>query len=499
MDTAVLERPQIDGTLDLSKPLPVATFKMMTSITAGRAIELAAAGQLIPWQGVIAVEGVRTGDRRFIDLGALRWADLPLPLMAQFENPVGGEGHDGAVLAGRIDDIVRIDSDRVWASGVIDPAAPGGLDLVNALDKMLMRGISVDLDDVLVVQRRTEHGMTRGIASGRIRGATVVPFQAIVEASIQLDIESLVASAGDASGSMARLLSPIDGIETFIESHGGLVASGKIPVDPPAAWFEKRKFDGVTPLTYTGNGEVFGHIAAWGTCHISFRRCEPVPRSQTNYSSFRTNSVLTAEGTTVRVGPLIMDTVHPDLRRMAADAQAFYHDTGCVVADVVPYEDKYGIAIVGAVRPDVKPEQLRALRGSDISPDWRTVNGRPRECVAMLAVNNSGFKVPQSLVASAGQYVEPGKIAAAIDTDGEVLALVASGPMVPEDLGAEVDEKPDVTDEWRDQARARVMERFGPKFRTFTEAAQPRVRILRAATAPKTRKFTAAGEPDTSA
>jgi hypothetical protein len=476
MGLALLDR-------DLTKPLPAATF----SLTSGRAADLVAAGELVPWRGVIAVEGVETGDRRVIDLGALRWDDLPLPLMAQFINPVGGGGHDGAVLAGRIDGIVRIDKDRIEAYGYIDPKAPGGMDLINALDNNLMRGISVDLDDVLVVQRRGKMGAGRGIASGRIRGATATPFQAIVQATIALDLDSLVASgAEEQTGNLARVTFPIDPIESYLQTVEALAASGGIPVDPPLAWFDKRTFTEITPLTITADGQVFGHIATFGSCHISFRRCEPVPRSHSNYASFRTGAVLTAEGVEVRTGPLMMDTVHPDLRLRASDAQAFYAHTGSGVADVIPYEDKFGIAIVGAIRPDVRPEQLRALRGSDVSPDWRTVDGRPRECVALLAVNNSGFKVPQALAASAGAYVQPGRTAAAVDLNDDVFALVASGPSITADEFSVDEETVRFDDERRDAARAKIQLRFGATFRTFTCASDAAVRTFNA---PGTEQF----------
>jgi hypothetical protein len=319
-------------------------------------------------------------------------------------------------------------------------------------------------------------GQSRGISSGRIRGVTATPFQAIVQATIALDLDSLVASGG--TGNLARVTFPLDPLESYLQSIEAMVASGGIPVDPPKAWFEKRTFTEITPLTITADGQVFGHVATFGACHISFRRCEPVPRSQTNYATFRTGTVLTAEGTEVRTGPLMMDTVHPDLRRQASDAQAFYAHTGSAMADVIPYEDQFGIAIVGAIRPGVKPEQLRALRGSDVSPDWRTVNGRPRECVALLAVNNSGFKVPQALAASAGAYVDPGKIAAAVDATDEVFALVASGPMIPEDE-IDCDDTPvemAVDDDRRAEAIARIQDRFGAKFRTFTCASEKAVR-----------------------
>jgi hypothetical protein len=154
-----------------------------------------------------------------------------------------------------------------------------------------------------------------------------------------------------------------------------------------------------------------------------------------NYSAFRVGQVLTAEGVMVSTGPIIMDTVHPDLRLAASDAQAFYAHTGCGVGDVAVYEDRWGIQIAGAVRPAATPDQVRGLRASDISPDWRKVNGRPLECVAMLVVSNSGFKTPQALAASAAAVAEagerptvPGSFNYRVQVDdGEVLALVAAG------------------------------------------------------------------------
>lgn len=405
--------------------IPTASF----SLTNGEAMAALERGDMIPWEGTIVIEGIPSGDSRTIELGALTWRDLPLPLMAMFENPVGGDGHDGAMLAGRIDAIERRDGGELFASGFIDPTSPGGPTLVKALDHSLMRGVSVDLDSVQFVDGGSRGAGKRVITSGRVSGATATPFQAFMEATIGLSIAQDTTEAMAAAGTTrvtAKVWTPIDPL-------AALVASGGIPVAPPAEWFAKPAFDKLTPLTITPSGRVFGHVAAFGTCHIAFGRCTPVPRSNTNYAGFRNGHVLTAEGTIVRTGPLVMDTVHPDLQKMASDAQAFYADTGCAVADVVPYEDQFGILIAGAVRPTATPEQIRALRGSDISPDWRTINGYRRECCAMLAVNNSGFKVPQTLVASAGtMFVEPGEARAFIGDDGEVLALVASAATITE-------------------------------------------------------------------
>lgn len=123
------------------------------------------------------------------------------------------------------------------------------------------------------------------------------------------------------------------------------------------------------------------------------------------------------------------DTVHPNKRWNASDAQAFYADSGCAAGDIAVYDLQHGIYVAGALRPSATDEQVRDLRGSDWSPDWRKVNGRRSvECIAMLAVNNSGFKVPLALVASAGgEIVMPGLTPQALFVDGEVVTLVASG------------------------------------------------------------------------
>lgn len=424
--SAVLAALHPDAVMD-----GAATF----STVGGNVIERLRAGEMVPWAGFIVVEGVDTGDMRRVNKGALSWVDetLPLPLMAQFVNPVGGSGHDGAVLAGNITTLTRM-GDRVWATGYIDPFAPGGVQLALALARHTMRGISVDLDSVQLAETRTSNGTFRNIGKGRIRGATVCPFQAIIEASIELTYEEDTAMAASASGTLtATVFTPTDSYESLVASGGT-----SIPIAPPTDWLKlpKDRAQINQPFSISADGRLSGIICAKGTCHIGFgNRCIEVPKSRTNYAAFRTGSVITAEGETVRTGPLVMDTVHPDLRRQASDAMAFYAHTGSAVADVVPYDTEFGIYLAGVMRPDATPTQIRNLRASDFSPDWRLINGNPRECCAILAVNNSGFKVPQALAASAGDYVMPGHMAIAVDRDENVLALVASGSRKPWEKG----------------------------------------------------------------
>lgn len=455
----------------------VAQWERMKATTKARkATGLAAAGSAFDveadgaWHGILAVEGVPTGDNRQISEGALTWRQLPLPLMVMFRNPDGGVGHAAAELCGRIDWIERRTGDgersELWGGGVLDLGSTSGKEAFRLMDEKFLRGVSVDLDDLQVEQENApasdfeamdfDPGMTF-VSKGRIIGSTLCPHPALSEATIQLgadvsravqpvdedgavatpastfsDEEALVAAAGSPQvGTQARAWIPLDVEQGALVASGGRLAP--YPVHPPAAWFAKPKLAGPTPLRVSADGRVSGHVASFDSCHIGYQdRCVPVPRGDGSYGKFRNKETLTAEGSMVRTGPLVMDTVHPDLRRAASDAMAWYHDTGCAVADVALYDDEFGIVAAGAIRPGVDEAQVRSLRGSDVSPDWRPVRG-PRgrsslELVALLAVNTSGF-ITEALVAAAGPgWVRPGTTRILVDVDeGAIHALVASG------------------------------------------------------------------------
>jgi hypothetical protein len=180
-----------------------------------------------------------------------------------------------------------------------------------------------------------------------------------------------------------------------------LVAS--IPVDPPAAWFNQPKLTGPTPIKVTRDGRVYGHIATRDICHIGISgECTQPPYSASGYAYFRTGSILTAEGSEIAVGHLTMDTRHAARNASPAATMRHYDHTGTAVADVAVGDDEWGIWVAGALRPGVTPEQVRVLRSSPISGDWRRI-GTSLELVAALAVNVPGFPVPRvhGLVAGA--------------------------------------------------------------------------------------------------
>jgi hypothetical protein len=208
-----------------------------------------------------------------------------------------------------------------------------------------------------------------------------------------------------------------DEVEVHVEVPLAAVTAGAAPMEPPAAWFSAPKLSGPTPLTVTDKGQVYGHLAAWGSCHISHTHngCVTPPHSSAGYAYFRTGSIITAEGSEIPVGHVTLDTRHAGERLSASAAAAHYENTGSVVADVVAGEDQFGIWVAGAVRPGVTPAQIRALRAAPLSGDWRRI-GSSLELVAALSVNVPGFPVPRPKGLVAG---------------GVVRSLVASGMMTP--------------------------------------------------------------------
>lgn len=422
------------------------------------------------WTGPLVALGVITGDGRGIERGALSTRDLPLPLMLSAETSMG---HMGAKFAGGIDALDFTTSpDLVYGSGAYDTGGEAGREAHRLNAGGVLRGVSVDIDSAVVELRDRDgnplpddddawlEAMLSGnivewLVEGRIMGATITPFPAFAEAFIEVVQDDALVAAAGARGPIWRVHAPIEpapitasaGDDTAmtwtIPAAGrGLVASAAVLdadllLEPPARWFAiDPELPAEAPFSVLPDGRCYGLVARWDTPHIGYQGQRVYPPRDPDggrYSHFRGGKgVVSAEGQFVSTGCLYMDTVHPDLARSASDAQAFYAHTGSAVADVAVYETEVGILVAGRVRPQATAEQVSALRASDVSPDWRPINGH-LSMVGLLAVNVSGFP-GQALVASlgeggnAGRYVQPGRYAARIDAStGEVLALVAAG------------------------------------------------------------------------
>ena len=186
---------------------------------------------------------------------------------------------------------------------------------------------------------------------------------------------------------------------------------------PPTEWFQDPGFDAPTPLTITSDGRVLGHLAAWETCHVGISGdCVTPPKSNTNYAHFRTGEVVTADGSTVPVGQITMDTGHAGPNAGPADTVAHYDNTGTGVADVAVGEDDHGIWVAGAMRPGVSEQQTYALKATGaLSGDWRRIGGN-LELVAALAVNVPGFPIVRTEMAASATGQALALVAAAVVT-----------------------------------------------------------------------------------
>jgi hypothetical protein len=159
----------------------------------------------VPAYGVLVVEGVETGDnpRREFAPGSLTWAPPPLSFKWQ---PAEAGGHDGSVVAGRIDQIWRDGADIRW-TGAMDNVGDAGREAIRLRQGNFLHNVSIladdiDNEDVEVVLPPAGPGGAAdqgGLAdlgmvmpqkeiyhAGRIRSATLLPEAAFVEGTLEL-------------------------------------------------------------------------------------------------------------------------------------------------------------------------------------------------------------------------------------------------------------------------------------------------------------------------
>ena len=364
---------------------------------------------------LVIPEEVESGDGRKFVKGAITIRELPLPLLWQ---KVTGEGHSGSVVVGIITEMVRTDQGIGNAHGYFD-TGEAGQEVERLIRGGFIRGVSADMDqfeaseDTEVLENGENEpdnkvgGSKMKITKARVMATTVVPKPAFQECMIYIDDEAPIEEESKVitDGVYVDGVNPLDASALVA---CGLVA-GMIPVTPPAEWFGNPGLTTATPLTVSDDGKVYGHIAAWHVDHIGMAFGTRPPRSRSNYAFFHTGVVRTDEGSDVAVGQLTLAGGHASLEASAQQAARHYDDTGSAVADVHAGEDAFGIWVSGALRPGTSPEQIRALRASAPSGDWRPIKGS-LELVAVCQVNVPGFPIARARVAS-----------------GQVMALVAAG------------------------------------------------------------------------
>lgn len=183
-------------------------------------------GETAPWEGVLAVEGIVTGDGREFAPDALTWADLPVPLRWNIEDSHGGEARTKAVNVGRIDKVWR-DGNKIMGSGVLDLSDDNGRRAYDKIKGEFLRGVSIDADSIgdadveFVWPEDVNAGMEDGgeddlfemlfaqpekviFHGGRIRAATLVDIPAFAEAYIALlDEQGAIVAGGQPVGEAA--------------------------------------------------------------------------------------------------------------------------------------------------------------------------------------------------------------------------------------------------------------------------------------------------------
>jgi len=308
---------------------------------------------------LVIPEGVESGDGRVMDKGALSMRELPLPLLWQIQT---GEGHNGSVVVGKIVSMERTEDGIGNAKGYFDKGAYGQ-EAERLVRGGFIRGVSADLDQFEADEevKEAKEGSDTKIESGKIK---------IKKARV-----------------MAVTLVP-----------------------KPA--FQECSIQ-------LADERVFGHIAAWHVDHIGLSMGTKPPRSRSGYAYFHTGVLRTEDGSDVPVGQLTLAGGHAPLEASAHEAVRHYDDTASAIADVHAGEDAFGIWVAGSLRPGSTPEQIRALRASAPSGDWRPIKNA-LELVAVCQVNVPGFPIARARVAS-----------------GSVMALVAAGAQVLAQLKAD--------------------------------------------------------------
>jgi hypothetical protein len=357
-------------------------------------------------------EGIESGDGRLVEKYAATIRNLPISLMWQIKTD---DGHKGSVVVGRIEKLGRTPKGIGAGYGHFDVGVFGA-EAERMVRAGMLKFVSADMDnfeadevsDEGAAAEKTVSKTRLNIDKARVMGVTIVAKPAFQEATIQI--------VPDAIPEEENMLADgiyVDGNDPLEEA--ALVAAGyvadSIPLAPPTDWFQDPHLQGPTPLTVDDSGRVFGHIAAWDVDHIGMAFGTKPPHSRSNYGYFHKGLLRTEEGTDVPVGQLTLAGGHAGLEFSARDAIKHYDDTASAVADVHAGEDKFGIWVAGSVRPGTRPEQVRALRASAPSGDWRPIRGK-LELVAVCQVNVPGFPIARTMVAS-----------------GQVTALVAAGAM----------------------------------------------------------------------
>lgn len=395
------------------------------------------------WRGLLAPLGTSTGDGRRFQASGVTHRDLPLPLKWQ---RVDEGGHDTSVVVGMCDTIEIADT-GAWGEGElfddVDPAEMPRLAEDVAEAKLLTAkgviGPSVDAGAAEAIM--VEAGSDEPISEERMEeiwqeawDSGEDPKLEVLFTAYEIAAATLVTVPAFAECGPFELLTPTDGAESAEgEPVGAGQAAGTAATDSgllvalvaaagpvaPADWFTDPGLQQVTPITVTGDGRIFGHIAEFSTCHVGIRElCITPPTSVHAYAHFHRYTTTTC-GRDLPVPAGRLTAAHGTLtgacaccpgiddhacNQLSLGATIAHYDRGRAVAYVVAGEDAMGIWVAGVVAPEADDRDRALLARQKVSGDWRDVAGG-LELVEVLALNREkpGFPLPHTAMANGVQ------------------------------------------------------------------------------------------------
>lgn len=385
--------------------------------------------QRTAWEGILAIEGAPTSDGRYLIPGEIGHRDLPLPLAPSHEDqhatetvgridtlewiPVAEFNQDGFDLPDDLPPHAVV----IWGTGSFD-GSPEAQDALRQLENGV--GVSLDLpierkafidattfeevdpevvlenaDPLEILFGGTPDGYLRGMG-GKIGGLSLASIAAFEETTIRVVEGHAIVASGFA---LRRGVIRQSILKDVVTEQDVLVASAA-PIAPPRAWFFVDEPDEPTPITILPDGQFYGHLALWNSCHAgksngAYSACMYAPPSPSGYMHYHLGAMLCDDGSEVPVGRVTIGTGHAPLNLNAAKARAHYDNTGTVVGFCRAKDGIFGIWVCGAIKSDATAEQIRDFRACPPSGDWRSVDGR-LELQAALAVNTPAYVVPRS-------------------------------------------------------------------------------------------------------
>lgn len=172
------------------------------------------------FETIITVEGIETGDSRAFLPGSLSVA--PGPWLEFNWQPCIEDGHDKAVIVGRLDECWRTETGEIRARGVFDVNGPNAQEPMRQVREGFLKGVSVDLDTAVAEQFYDDPDSDEATFTlyhqGRIRGATLVTYPAYVETQIWMT-EGTPMNAPVTAGALVASGDPLSLTAAAVKSH----------------------------------------------------------------------------------------------------------------------------------------------------------------------------------------------------------------------------------------------------------------------------------------